>query len=111
MTDGNFERWMERLAAEDSEAAQGPETAVASAAQVPDSAAIWWRAQLRQRMADRYRVTKPLRVAERAAGVLCFAAAVVVGARLGAASVAPFIVVVTLVAGAGAAALVLRGAE
>jgi len=98
MADGNFERWMRSMAAED---------AVTS---VPDSAAIWWRAQLRQRMADRYRVTKPLRVAERAACVLCFAAAVAAGALVGVANVAPFIVV-TLVAGAGAAAFVLRGAE
>jgi hypothetical protein len=97
MTDGNFERWMERAAAED------------ASAPVPDSTTIWWRARLRHRMADRNRVTKPLRVAERAAGVLCFAAAVAVGARVGVAGVAPFIVV-TLVAAAGAAALVLRGA-
>jgi hypothetical protein len=106
MTDGNFERWMERLAAE----AAAEDAAKDAAAPIPDSAAIWWRAQLRQRMADRYRVTKPLRVAERAAGVLCFAAAVAVGARLGVAGVAPFIVV-TLVAAAGATAFVLRGAE
>ena len=104
MTDGNFERWIKRLSAED--AAEGAE---ATAAPIPDSAAIWWRAQLRQRMADRHRVTKPLRVAERAAGVLCFAAAVAVGARVGVAGVAPFIVV-TLVAAAGATAFVLRGA-
>jgi hypothetical protein len=103
MTDGNFERWMERLSAED--AAEVSK----DAAPIPDSAAIWWRAQLRQRMADQYRVTRPLRVAERAAGVLCFAAAVTVGARLGVAGLTPFIVV-TLVAAAGATAFVLRGA-
>jgi hypothetical protein len=102
MTEGNFERWIERLRAETAAAEE-------AAAPIPDSAAIWWRARLLQRMADGYRVTRPLRVAERAAGVLCFASAVAVGARLGAGSVAPFIVV-TLVAGAGAAALVLRGA-
>jgi hypothetical protein len=101
MTDGSFERYMQSLAEE-----QGPESLAAPA---PDSAAIWWRAQLRQRMADQYRVTKPLRVAERAACLLCFAAAVAVGARVGVPGLAPFIVV-TLVAGAGAAAFVLRGA-
>jgi hypothetical protein len=106
MTDGNFERWMERLAAEKA-AENGAED---SAAPIPDSAAIWWRAQLRQRMADGYRVTKPLRVAERAACVLCFAAAVAAGARVGTGTLVPFIVV-TLAAGAGAAAFVLRGAE
>jgi hypothetical protein len=106
MTDGNFERWMQRLVVEHT-AEDAPKDA---AAPIPDSAAIWWRAQLRQRMADRHRVTRPLRVAERAAGVLCFAAAVAVGARLGVAGVAPFIVV-TLVAAAGATAFVLRGAE
>jgi len=106
MTDGNFERWMGRLATEDAV----EHAAEDAAAPIPDSAAIWWRAQLRQRMADRYRVTRPLRMAERAAGVLCFAAAAAVGARLGVAGVAPFIVV-TLVAAAGAAALVLHGAE
>jgi hypothetical protein len=101
MTDRDFEGFMQRLSAE--EAAKAP------SAPVPDSATIWWRAHLRHRMEDRTRVTRPLRVAERAACVLCFAAAVAVGAHVGVASVAPFIVV-TLVAGAGAAALVLRGA-
>jgi hypothetical protein len=95
MTDGNFEGLIKRLAAED------------AAAPIPDSAAIWWRARLRQRMADGYRVTRPLRVAERAACVLCFAAAVAAGARVGTAGLLPFIAV-TLAAGAGAAAFVLR---
>jgi hypothetical protein len=99
MTDRDFESWMQRLGAEE----------VAEPSAVPESAAIWWRAQLRRRMENRTRATRPLRVAERLAGVVCFAAAVAVGAHVGVASVAPFIVV-TLVAGAGAAALVLRGA-
>ena len=99
MSDKNFESFMQRLSAEG--AVEPPP--------VPDSGAIWWRAQLRHCMEERTRVTKPLRVAERAACVLCFAAAAAVGARVGVAGAAPFIVV-TLVAGAGAAALVLRGA-
>jgi len=110
MTDGNFEHYMRRLAVDPVTASEGAEC---SAAPVPDAGAIWWRARLRQRMAERQRVTRPLRVAERAAGVLCFgaavAAAVTLGVRLGAAGVAPFLVV-TLIAGAGAAALVVRGA-
>lgn len=101
MIDGNFDRWMQRVAAGVTE--NDP------AAPIPDSSAIWWRAQLRQRMADRHRVTTPLRVAERAACLLCFAAAVAVGARVGVASVTP-VIVVTLAAAAGAAAFVLRGA-
>jgi hypothetical protein len=119
MTDGNFEHYMRRLAVDPVTATEGTEgaertpPAEPSAAPVPDAGAIWWRAQLRHRMAERQRVTRPLRVAERAAGVMCFgaavAAAVTLGARLGVAGVAPFLVV-TLIAGAGAAALVLRGA-
>ena len=97
MTDRDFQSWMQRVAADE------------AAAPAPDSDAIWWRAQLRHRIADHNRVTKPLRIAERVAGVLCFAAAVAVGARLGSVGLVPFIAV-TLVAAAGAAAFVLRGA-
>jgi len=96
MTDERFKSWMERLAAED------------AATPGPDTDAIWWRAQLRQRVADRDRLTKPLRVAEKAICVLCFSAAVAAAALLGPAAAAPFLVV-TLVAAAGATALVLRG--
>ena len=97
MTDCDFQSWMRRVAAEP------------AASPAPDSDVIWWRAQLRHRMADHNRVTRPLRIAERAAGVLCFAAAVAAGARLGSVGLVPFIAV-TLVAAAGAAAIVLRGA-
>jgi len=95
MSDANFETFMQRVASEESAA-------------LPDSSAIWWRAELRRRMTEQARVTRPLRIAERAACVLCIAAAAVAGATMGVAGVTPFLVV-TLVAGAGAAAFVLRG--
>jgi len=97
MTDRNFERWIGHLATESPDAA------------VPDAAAIWWRAQLRRRMAELERATKPARLVERVAGVVCFAAAAAAGASVGVAGQAPFIVV-TLIAAAGATAFVLRGA-
>lgn len=97
MTDGNFERWIEHLAAE---------SPTATAA---DSAAIWWRAQLRRSIAEQERVTRPARIAERVACVVCFVAAAAAGASVGVGGAAPFIVA-TLVAAAGATALVLRGA-
>jgi len=97
MTDGDFERWMERMAAESPPAA------------VSDSAAIWWRAQLRRSMAEQERLTRPARIAEQVACVVCLAAAAAAGASVGVAGVAPFIVV-TLVAAAAATAFVLRGA-
>jgi hypothetical protein len=80
-----------------------------SAVEAPDSSAIWWRAQLRDRMAARSRVTRPLRVAERLACAACLAGAAAMGAHMTAAGVAPFIAVM-LVAAGGAAAFVLRGA-
>ena len=102
MNDRDFEGWMRRLAAQNAVEAPG--------VTVPDSGAIWWRAQLRDRMAAESRVTKPLRVAERLACAACLVGAAAMGAHMTAAGVAPFVAVM-LVATGGAAALVLRGAE
>ena len=102
MSEVDFERFMKRVAAEAAQASWPAEAESAA------STTIWWRAELRRRILEQARVTRPLRIAERAASVLCVAAAAVVGAHLGVAGVTPFIVV-TLVAGAGAAAFVLRG--
>lgn len=44
---------------------------------VPDAETIWWRAQLRQRLALEERVTRPLRFAEQVACTVCLASAVV----------------------------------
>jgi hypothetical protein len=107
MNDRDFEGWMRRLAADP--VAPDP---VAPAVLPPvssDSGAIWWRAQLRDRMAARSRVTKPLRVAERLACAACLVGAAAMGAHMTAAGVAPFIAVM-LAATGGAAAFVLRGA-
>ena len=101
MNDRDFEGWMRRLA--DQSAAEGP------GAVGTDSGAIWWRGQLRDRMAARSRVTKPLRVAERLACAVCLVGAAAMGAHITAGGVAPFIAVM-LVATGGAAAFVLRAA-
>jgi hypothetical protein len=97
MNDRDFEAWMRRLAAEDRGAVGA------------DSSAIWWRAQLRDRMAAQSRATKPLRVAERLACAVCLLGAAAMGAHMTAAGVVPFIAVM-LVATGGAAAFVLRSA-
>jgi hypothetical protein len=101
MNDRDFEGWMRRLA--ERSAAED------SGAVGTDSGAIWWRAQLRDRMAARSRVTRPLRIAERLACAACLVGAAAMGAHMTAAGVAPFIAVM-LVATGGAAAFVLRGA-
>ena len=101
MNDRDFEGWMRRLA--DQGAAEDP------GAVGMDPGAIWWRAQLRRRMAARSRATKPLRVAERLACAACLLGAAAMGAHMTAAGVVPFIAVM-LVAAGGAAAFVLRGA-
>ena len=101
MNDREFEDWMRRLA--DQGAAEDP------GALAGYSGAIWWRAQLRRRMAARSRATKPLRVAERLACVVCLMGAAALGAHMTAAGVVPFIAVM-LVATGGAAAFVLRSA-
>jgi hypothetical protein len=47
---------------------------------LPDAQAIWWRAQLRQRLAMEERVTRPLRIAEQLACTACLVGAVVLSA-------------------------------
>jgi hypothetical protein len=106
MNDRDFEGWMRRLAADP--VAPDPEGTPLPPVS-SDSGAIWWRAQLRDRMAARSRVTRPLRVAERLACAACLVGAAAMGAHMTAAGVAPFIAVM-LVATGGAAAFVLRGA-
>ncbi len=102
MNDREFEGWMRTMAA-------GPVTPAVSPPVSLDSGAIWWRAQLRRRMAAQNRATKPLRVAERLACAVCLLGAAAMGAHMTAAGVVPFIAVM-LVAAGGAAAFVLRDA-
>ena len=65
MNDAQFARCLKQM---EGTAADGP---------LPDAQAIWWRAQLRQRLAMEERVTRPLRLAEQLACTVCLAAAVV----------------------------------
>jgi hypothetical protein len=49
---------------------------------LPDANAIWWRAQLRQRLEMEERATRPLRIAEGLACAACLLTAVILSAVL-----------------------------
>jgi uncharacterized YccA/Bax inhibitor family protein len=49
---------------------------------LPDANTIWWRAQLRNRLAMEERVRRPLRIAERLACTACLLAVAVLSALL-----------------------------
>ncbi|MBZ5621790.1 MAG: hypothetical protein LAQ69_24135 [Acidobacteriia bacterium] len=70
MNDARFTRWLKQM--------EGARTDSV----LPEADAIWWRAQLRQRLAMEERVTRPLRIAEQLACTVCLLAAVVLSALL-----------------------------
>jgi hypothetical protein len=65
MNDAQFALFMKQIAGTEADGS------------LPDAEAIWWRAQLRQRLALEERVTRPLRFAEQLACMVCLASAVV----------------------------------
>jgi hypothetical protein len=71
MDDVHFQSWMRRMAAVD------------EAGHPHKADQIWWRAQLRQRLNVEKLSTRPIRIAEGAAGLVCWALAAVVSAGIG----------------------------
>ncbi len=65
MTDLQFKAWMERLGA----------STPATPGQGSD--AIWWKAELRRRLAVQERAVRPIRIAERLVWASCLIGAVV----------------------------------
>jgi hypothetical protein len=53
-------------------------------APVPSGSAVWWRAELRRRLALEERAMRPTRIVEGIACALCTAAAALLAAQLGA---------------------------
>lgn len=53
-------------------------------ATIPAASTIWWRAELRRRLALEERAMRPVRTAEGLACALCMAAAVLLAGQLGA---------------------------
>ena len=78
MDDAEFQSWMKKMAAAD----EGAKPASANA--------IWWRAQLRRRLEIEKRATRPVRIAEGAAGILCWILAAALSAGAGAGGLAVF---------------------
>jgi hypothetical protein len=70
MNDAQFTHWMNHLERSGTDAV------------LPDPNAIWWRAQLRQRLELEERATRPLRIAERLACAVCLLTAAVLSAVL-----------------------------
>jgi hypothetical protein len=64
----NVESFMKQMAAAD------------AGAPVPSAGAVWWRAELRRRLALEERAIRPMRIVEGIACALCTAAAAVLGA-------------------------------
>lgn len=71
MTETEFHAWMRRLAAMD--------TSVSA----PSASLIQRRARLRRRLDAEQRVTRPIRMAEGAAAISCWLAAVAIAAGMG----------------------------
>ena len=53
-----------------------------SSAALPDAGAVWWRAELRRRLAAEERAIRPIRLAEQFACGVCVMAAAVLAAML-----------------------------
>jgi hypothetical protein len=68
---GNLDSFMHQMAAAEVDAA------------VPTASAVWWRAELRRRLALEERATQPVRIAEGFACALCMVAAVLLAGQLG----------------------------
>jgi hypothetical protein len=71
MTDTEFQAWMRRLAAMDTNAS------------APSASLIQWRARLRRRLDAEQRVTRPIRIAEGAAAISCWLLVVVIAGGMG----------------------------
>jgi hypothetical protein len=67
----NFDSFMRQMAAAEADAA------------IPVASAIWWRAELRRRLALEERAVRPVRIAEGFACALCVVAAVLLAGQLG----------------------------
>jgi hypothetical protein len=67
----NFESFMRQMAAAEVDAV------------VPSGSAIWWRAELRRRLALEERAMRPVRIAEGFTCALCMIAAVLLAGQLG----------------------------
>jgi len=82
MNDATFANWMKRLAAAEPESAP------------PDCGPIWWRAELRRRLAAEERAARPTRIAERVAWTACL---------VGTAALSPWLAAIPLALAAFAA--------
>ena len=70
MNDAEFTSWMKQMERSGTDGT------------LPDANAIWWRAQLRQRLEMEERATRPLRIAEQLACTVCLLTAAVLSAVL-----------------------------
>jgi hypothetical protein len=98
MDDAQFENWMKQLAAADQ---RDPAASVA---------VIQWRARLRRQRDAEERVARPIRTAERAAGISCWVMAAVVAAGMGSGALWTFFAMSAVTAG-GLRAITLKGRE
>jgi hypothetical protein len=87
MDEQQFQNWMKRM----------PD--VDESASVPTAGAIWWRAQLRRRLDAEERATRPIRIAEGAAGISCWLLAGVVSAGLGTGAIIAFLTITAAAVG------------
>ena len=71
MTDMEFQAFMRRLAAIDTNAS------------APSASLIQWRARLRRRLDAEQRVTRPIRIAETAASISCWLLVVIIAGGMG----------------------------
>src|SRR5215472_7729681 len=90
MDDLEFQNWMKRMAGADEVAG----TAGANA--------IWWRARLRRRLEIEERATRPIRIVEGAAAMLCWVLAAVLSAGAGRGGLAVLLAVTLAIAGLAA---------
>jgi len=67
----NLDSFMRQMAAAEADTA------------VPSASAVWWRAELRQRLALEERAMRPVRIAEGFACALCMVAAVLLASQFG----------------------------
>jgi hypothetical protein len=94
MTDTEFQAWMRRLAAMDTNASS------------PCARLIQWRARVRRRLDAEQRVTRPIRMAEGAAAISCWLLAIVIASGIGSGPlVALLAMTVAAIGGLGAIAL------
>ena len=87
MDDLEFQNWMKQMAGAD----EGTGGAGANA--------IWWRAQLRRGLEIEERATRPIRIAEGAAALLCWLLAAVLSAGAGGAGLAAFLALTAVLTG------------